>query len=98
MCYIDGEGETTTMAIASLNPATGELLKRFEPISDSEIEKKLDLADQTFRAYRRTAFSERARNMMRVAGILESEKIELAKLMTTEMGKTLRSAAEEAVK
>ena len=86
------------MAIASLNPATGELLKRFEPISDSEIENKLDRADQTFRTYRRTPFSERAKMMLRAAGILESEKIELGKLMATEMGKTLRSAAEEAVK
>jgi succinate-semialdehyde dehydrogenase/glutarate-semialdehyde dehydrogenase len=86
------------MAIASLNPATGELLKRFEPISDSELGNKLDLADQAFRTYRRTPFAERAQNMLRVAGILESEKIELGKLMTTEMGKTLRSAAEEAVK
>jgi len=86
------------MAIQSLNPATGELLKQFQPISESEIEKKLDRADQTFRAYRRTTFSERAQKMMQVAGILETEKIELGKLMTTEMGKTLRSAAEEAVK
>jgi len=85
------------MAIASLNPATGELLKRFEPISDSEIENKLDRADQTFRTYRRTPFSERAKMMLRAAGILESEKIELGKLMATEMGKTLSSAAEEAV-
>ena len=86
------------MAIVSLNPATGELLNRFVPISDAEIENKLDRADQTFRTYRRTPFSERAQMMLRTAGILESEKIELGKLMTTEMGKTLRSAAEEAAK
>jgi succinate-semialdehyde dehydrogenase/glutarate-semialdehyde dehydrogenase len=36
--------------------------------------------------------------MMRAAEILESEKNALGRLMTTEMGKTLRSASEEAAK
>ena len=29
------------MAIASINPATGEVLKTFEPLSAAEIEKKI---------------------------------------------------------
>ena len=86
------------MAIASVNPATGEVLKTFEPLSAAQIEAKLKLAASTFETFRKTTFAERARMMNKAADILESEKQELGKLMTLEMGKTLRSAVDEAVK
>ena len=86
------------MPIASVNPATGKTLRTFEPLSDSEIEKKLQRAINTFRAYRRTSFADRARMMIRAAEILETEKDLFGRLMTTEMGKPLRAAVEEAVK
>jgi succinate-semialdehyde dehydrogenase/glutarate-semialdehyde dehydrogenase len=86
------------MAIATINPATGETLKTFTPLSDSEIEKKLQLAWDTFRDYRRTSFAERARKMMRAAEILESGKQEFGRIMTTEMGKPIKAAVAEAEK
>jgi succinate-semialdehyde dehydrogenase/glutarate-semialdehyde dehydrogenase len=86
------------MAIASVNPATGEILKTFEPLTAAQIEAKLHLAANTFATFRKTSFAERARMMNNAADILESEKQELGKLMTLEMGKTLRSAVDEAVK
>jgi succinate-semialdehyde dehydrogenase/glutarate-semialdehyde dehydrogenase len=86
------------MAIASINPATGEVLQTFEPLTASQIEAKLQLAADTFQTFRKTTFAERARMMNKAAEILDSEKNELAKLMTLEMGKTLRSAVDEAVK
>jgi succinate-semialdehyde dehydrogenase/glutarate-semialdehyde dehydrogenase len=86
------------MAIASINPATGENLKTFEALSGTQIEQKLQLAAKTFRSYRRTSFAERARLMLRAAEILETEKHEFAKLMTTEMGKPLTAAVSEAEK
>jgi succinate-semialdehyde dehydrogenase/glutarate-semialdehyde dehydrogenase len=86
------------MAIASINPATGENLKTFEALSGTQIEQKLQLAAKTFRSYRRTPFAERARLMLRAAEILETEKHEFAKLMTTEMGKPLTAAVSEAEK
>src|SRR5215831_18194109 len=86
------------MAIATINPATGELLKSFEPLSDSAIEQKLQLAAETFPKFRKLAFADRARWMANAAEILEHEKEELGRLMTTEMGKTFRSAMDEAVK
>jgi succinate-semialdehyde dehydrogenase/glutarate-semialdehyde dehydrogenase len=86
------------MAIASVNPATGEVLKKYEPLSAEQIEAKLQLAAETFETFRKTSFAERARWMNKAADILESEKAELAKLMTLEMGKTYRSAVDEAVK
>lgn len=86
------------MAIATTNPATGELMKSFEPLSAQQIEKKLQLAMSAFQTHRRTRFADRARMMLAAAEILEKEKNECARLMTLEMGKTLRSAAAEAAK
>jgi succinate-semialdehyde dehydrogenase/glutarate-semialdehyde dehydrogenase len=86
------------MAIATTNPATGEVLKTFEPLSSVEIEQKLQLAASMFRIHRRTSFADRAATMMRVAKILEEERDECAYLMTLEMGKPLKAAVAEAMK
>ena len=48
------------MAIASINPATGEKVKEFAPFDDAEIEKRLKGAENASRKYRRTAFSQRS--------------------------------------
>jgi succinate-semialdehyde dehydrogenase / glutarate-semialdehyde dehydrogenase len=86
------------MAIATINPATGKTLKTFDPLSADEIERKISRAAELFPKFSRLSFAERAKMMMKAAEILESEKKELAELMTTEMGKTIRSAVDEAVK
>ena len=51
-----------------------------------------------FIAHRRTSFADRAAKMRKAAEILESEKDRWARMMTTEMGKTLKSAGDEALK
>src|SRR3981081_533034 len=86
------------MAIASINPATGQLLKSFEPLTDAQIEGKLKRAAEAFYKYRRTSFAERARMMLKAGEILESDKEKFARTMTTAMGKPLRAAVDEAFK
>jgi len=86
------------MAIASINPTTGETIKTFTPLTNVEIEQKLQLAADTFRAYRRTTIESRTRSMHRAAEILESEKDEFGKIMTLEMGKPIKAAIAEAEK
>ncbi len=86
------------MPIASINPADGTTLKTFEPLSEAQIDEKLQRAADTFRAYRRTAFKERKSMMLRVAEILETEKHDFARLMTTEMGKPIKGAVGETEK
>jgi succinate-semialdehyde dehydrogenase/glutarate-semialdehyde dehydrogenase len=86
------------MAIASVNPATGELLRSFEPVTDSEIEAKIQIAANTFPKFHKLPFADRARMMSKAADILEGEKESLGRLMTMEMGKTLSSAIAEATK
>jgi len=86
------------MAIASVNPANGKVLKTFEALSDSQVDAKIGRAAGVFPSFQRLPFTQRGRWMMNAAEILESEKEELGRLMTMEMGKPLRSAIEEAVK
>lgn len=86
------------MTIASVNPATGRVLRTFEPLSDAQIDEKLQRAEEAFATYRRIPSWERARMMVRAAEILDNEKENFARLMTIEMGKTFRSAVEEAAK
>jgi len=86
------------MAIATINPATGKVEKTFAPLSDAQIEVKLQTAADTFQRYRHVPFAERAQMMMKAAEILEKEKENFGRVMTTEMGKTFRSAVDEAAK
>ena len=86
------------MAIATINPATGEVVKTFQALSDAEIDKKLQLEVDTFRAGRTTPFATRSKRMLKAAEILERDKDKFAHLMTLEMGKTYKSAVAEAVK
>jgi succinate-semialdehyde dehydrogenase/glutarate-semialdehyde dehydrogenase len=86
------------MAIATVNPATGQVVKTFEPLSSTQIEIKLQKAIDTFATYRNIPFAQRAAWMLKAAAILVNEKQAFAKVMTTEMGKTLRSAVDEAAK
>src|ERR1700731_151957 len=86
------------MAIASINPATGEVVKTFNPLSDAQVEQKLQLAVTAYHAERKMSFSERARRMRKAGDILERDKDKFAHLMTLEMGKPLKAAVAEAVK
>lgn len=86
------------MAIATINPATGQTLKTFDSLSDSQIEEKIQRGAETFPGFSRLSFAQRGQMMLKAADILENEKKELARLMTAEMGKTFRSAVDEAVK
>jgi succinate-semialdehyde dehydrogenase/glutarate-semialdehyde dehydrogenase len=86
------------MAIASINPATGVTLRTFAPLSPESLEEKLARSAVSFREHRRTSLQDRARWLRNAAEILEAESEPLGKLMTMEMGKTLKSAIAEARK
>lgn len=86
------------MGIATINPATGETLKTFEAESAGSIEQKLTLAQQVFEQYRTTSMAQRAEWLNNAADILERDKARFGAIMTTEMGKTLKSAIAETEK
>jgi succinate-semialdehyde dehydrogenase/glutarate-semialdehyde dehydrogenase len=84
--------------IASVNPATGETLRTFEALSDSQIEDKLARAERAYESYRHTAFADRVQWLTRTAEILESERDRVGRIMTLEMGKPIGAARAEAAK
>ncbi|SBT89423.1 succinate-semialdehyde dehydrogenase / glutarate-semialdehyde dehydrogenase [Streptomyces sp. DI166] len=86
------------MPIATVNPANGETLKTYEAMGAEETERRLQLAEATFRTYRTTTFAERARLLNRAAGLLDQDQEDIARVMTTEMGKPIRQARAEAAK
>jgi succinate-semialdehyde dehydrogenase / glutarate-semialdehyde dehydrogenase len=86
------------MGIASINPATGETLQVFEPLSAAALDQKLARAFATFQSYRKTSFAQRAEWLSDAARILQDSKQEYGRIMTLEMGKTLKSAIAEAEK
>jgi succinate-semialdehyde dehydrogenase/glutarate-semialdehyde dehydrogenase len=86
------------MPIATINPATGETIKVFEPLTDAGVEAKLALAEEAFGAHRRRSFAEKAAWMLRAAELLEAGKDTYGRLMTLEMGKPLKAAHAEVEK
>jgi succinate-semialdehyde dehydrogenase / glutarate-semialdehyde dehydrogenase len=84
--------------IATVNPATGTTEKTFDPLDDKEVEVRLARAAEAAVSYRRTTFVERGRWAVTAAELLEGEIPEVARMMTTEMGKTFAAAKGEAAK
>jgi succinate-semialdehyde dehydrogenase/glutarate-semialdehyde dehydrogenase len=86
------------MAIATINPATGEQLRAFDPLTDAELDDKLARAADGFAAFRRTSFDDRAAILRRAADILDAEVESIAALLVTAMGKTITAARAEVKK
>ena len=86
------------MAIATVNPATGETVKTYDEMSEGDVERCLAAAADAHASYRLTSFADRAGWMRQAAGILDGEQDQIAAMMTTEMGKTLVSARQEVAK
>jgi succinate-semialdehyde dehydrogenase/glutarate-semialdehyde dehydrogenase len=83
------------MSIKSINPATGETIKTFTPLSDAEIENKLAKGAQTFKDYRLTSLESRKEKLLKAADIIETSAPQWAELITLEMGKPIKQALAE---
>lgn len=86
------------MPIETLNPATGETQKTFDPLTKEQIEACISKAAAAYTTHRLTSFKERAEKMRRAGELLIERKRELAVLMTTEMGKPVKAGIAEAEK
>jgi succinate-semialdehyde dehydrogenase / glutarate-semialdehyde dehydrogenase len=86
------------VAIATINPATGQTVKTFDEMSEADVERCLAAAAGAHASYRLTSFAERSGWMRNAAGLLDAEQDQIAAMMTTEMGKTLASARQEVAK
>jgi succinate-semialdehyde dehydrogenase/glutarate-semialdehyde dehydrogenase len=86
------------MAFQTINPATGEVEQTFEGHTPDDVERFLSTAATTFETYRRTSFEDRSRWLTTAADLLDAEQPDLARILTTEMGKTFASAKAEVAK
>src|SRR5580704_7329621 len=86
------------MSFATINPATGQLEKEFPSHSPEEVEALVARAAAAFEDYRWTTYAERARHLITAAELLEGEVPVIARILTTEMGKTFAAARGEVSK
>ncbi len=86
------------MQIASCNPHTGRVLRRFSPFSWAKTEKILAQAHRAGAAWAATTFAHRAGVLRRAAALLRERQAELARLMALEMGKPIADGRAEVLK
>ncbi|MFJ9848329.1 NADP-dependent succinic semialdehyde dehydrogenase [Streptomyces sp. NPDC101150] len=86
------------MAIATVNPATGETLKTFDALNAGEIEDRLVRAERAYQDHRTTTFAYRKERLLAAADLLDADRDSISRTMTTEMGKPLAQARAEAAK
>jgi succinate-semialdehyde dehydrogenase/glutarate-semialdehyde dehydrogenase len=86
------------VAIASVNPSTGQIERQFDELTDAELDQKLERAVVAFRAFRRSSPADRAAVLLRAAAILDAEKEALGRTMALEMGKIVQAGRDEAAK
>lgn len=86
------------MSIESINPASGEVLSRYEEMSPQSVREVIERAHHTFLEWRSVPLRERARLMRKAAEILRARAAEYGRLMAREMGKPLRDGIAEAQK
>jgi len=81
--------------IASINPATDEVLRTFDAHTREQVEDAIAGAQDAFVAWRARSFAERAVPMNRLAALLRERSDRYARLMTLEMGKPITEAKAE---
>jgi succinate-semialdehyde dehydrogenase/glutarate-semialdehyde dehydrogenase len=86
------------VAIRTINPATGDVLRTFEELSDDEIDARIARADSAFRINRARSFHDRAARMSKASEILLARRKDLGRTATIEMGKPLAAAIAEVEK
>jgi len=86
------------MALQSVNPSTGELIKTYDEPDENQINAMLDQSVEAFSQWRKTRFSDRSKKMAKAAQVLRDRKEEWAKVMTQEMGKPITEARSEVEK
>ncbi len=86
------------MAIESVNPATGEVVERFEPMTPAALERLVEGVHGAFLEWRGRSFHDRAEPMRAAARLLRERRETYAHTMAVEMGKPIRQGEAEADK
>ncbi len=86
------------MPFATTNPATGKVEKEFPAHTPEQVDALLGRAVGAFASYKTTTYGERALHLVTAAELLEGEVPDVARILTTEMGKTFAAAKAEVSK
>ena len=86
------------MAIKSVNPANGELIKTYQELNPEEVNRKIIASHQAWGNWRTVSFIERTNSMLKLGELLKTKKEALAKVMTLEMGKPIKESIAEVEK
>ena len=84
--------------IETVNPATGKVLRKFRTSTRADVEKSVEKARKAFEKWRELSPAKRADFLQRAAKTLRSRKEKLGRLMTLEMGKTIKESVPEVAK
>ncbi|MDX1754558.1 MAG: CoA-acylating methylmalonate-semialdehyde dehydrogenase [Marinobacter sp.] len=92
--YIAGEfvQSQTDQWIDVTNPATNEVIARVPCATDEEMQRAISNAAETFKSWKETPVSERARVMLRYQALLKEHHDEIAEILSQETGKTFEDA------
>lgn len=83
---------------STVNPATGEKLKSFEHLNDAAIDQMLNAARGAYLGAKTKPIAARVQHLKEIATALRSQKNEIAKMMTLEMGKAIKESYGEVEK
>lgn len=83
------------MHIQTINPATGEYLKKYVPFSREEVTERIGRAHECFQVWRRTTCALRREHMLMLTSLLRKKQDEYATLMASEMGKPITAGKAE---
>ncbi|MCT1653592.1 NADP-dependent succinic semialdehyde dehydrogenase [Brachybacterium muris] len=86
------------MAIATVNPSTGDTEKTFTAHDEAEVERRIAQAHAAHEKLRATSFAQRAQWARATADVLEGDVDELARIITVEMGKPIEQSRAEITK
>ncbi len=84
--------------IETVNPASGKLLRRFRASTRTDVEKSVEKARKAFEKWRELSPAKRGDFLQRAAKVLRSRKEKLGRIMTLEMGKTIKESVPEVAK
>jgi len=83
------------VAYKTINPYNNAVLKEFPDTTDQELEKSLQTGHELYKTFRKQDVSERASILRDIAAKIRENSDELAKTLTTEMGKLIGEAEGE---
>jgi acyl-CoA reductase-like NAD-dependent aldehyde dehydrogenase len=86
------------MKLQSINPATGEEIATYAEHAPTEVERRIQLAHDGWKAWSKTPIAERSAFLVRMAGLIEERAEQYGRLIVSEMGKPIGEAIGEVKK